>query len=435
MEENNKHTDFSKAKKSIVLPIFDLDWWQEVWTTITQNKMRSFLTAVGVFWGMFIFIIMVGLGNALETGILSQVSGFATNSCFIGNGRTSEPYMGFRKNRFWNIVNEDIPILKEKIPEIDILAPILFGNQSGKNVVYGNKGGSFGVKGNYPEYNKLDKSIMLKGRYINEIDMLEKRKVCVIGKRIAEQLFNPGENPLGKNIKVNGIYFQIVGVAEATTNITIGSQNDESVILPFTTFQQAYNQGNIIHFLTATAKPGIKVKIIEERIKTELKLLHNIAPTDNKAVWTMNIEEQFTMFSYLALGINILIWIVGMGTLFAGGVGISNIMLVTVRERTKEIGIRRAIGATPGKIITQIMSESILLTIIAGLSAIVIGVVLLIGIGMILEQGDQFIKNPQINFSVAMAAFVILVLIGIFAGYLPAKRALSIKPIDAIRDE
>lgn len=417
------------------LPFFDLDWWQEIWNTITYNKMRSFLTAFGVFWGMFMFVVMVGLGNALESGIMSQVQGFASNSCFVSANLTSEAYKGFRKNRSWNIMNEDIPILLNKVPEIQYIAPVLFGNQSAKNVAHGNKAGSFGVKGNYPIYNEIDKSNMLEGRYINDIDMLEKRKVCVIGKRIAEQLFDKGESPLGKNVRVNGIYFQVVGVAESTSVISIGSSNDESVILPFSTFQQAYSQGNIVHFIAITADKGVKVKVVEDKVKAELKQIHNISPTDEKAVWTMNVEEQFTMFSYLGLGITILIWIVGMGTLVAGGVGISNIMLVTVRERTKEIGIRRALGATPRNIITQIMSESILLTIIAGIGAIVIGVGILSGVGIALEQADQFIKNPQISFGIAMIAFVILVVIGILAGYMPAKRAMNIKPIEAIREE
>lgn len=417
------------------LAIFDLDWWQEIWMTITHNKSRSVLTAFGVFWGMFMLVSMVGAGVALERGMNEQIEGFATNSCFVQAERTSEPYKGFKKGRRWNIVNEDIPILQHKIPEMQYIAPVLFASQTDKNVIRGEKYGSYSVKGNYPAYNKIDVNTMLYGRYINDIDIAERRKVCVIGKRVYDELFGQGVNPLGENIQVNGIYFRIVGVAIGNSSVNIGGSNDESVILPFTTLQQAFNQGNIVHFLAITAQPGVKVSVLEERVKQELKLLHNISPTDQTGVWSMNIEDQFTMFLYLGIGIAALIWIVGLGTLFAGGIGVSNIMLVTVRERTKEIGIRRALGASPGNIITQIMSESIVLTIIAGVLGLMVGVGLLRLFGLALSQGDQFFKDPQISFGVAIAALFILLIIGTLAGYLPAKRAMTIKPIEAIREE
>lgn len=415
--------------------MFDLDRWQEIWITITHNKSRSALTAFGVFWGMLMLVLMVGAGNALEKGIFSQIDGFATNSCFFEAERTTIPYNGFRKGRRWNITNSDLPIIREKVTDLQHLSPMLFSGSDDKNVVRGEKGGSYRIKGCYPEYDLIEKSKMLYGRYVNDIDIKEKRKVCVIGERIYEVLFQKGENPTGKQVRVNGIYFQIVGVARSTSNISIGGNIAESVILPFSTMQQAFNQGNIVHLLAATAKDGISVKRLEEQIGQILKEQHQIAPDDKDAVWSMNIEEQFKMFNYLGIGISTLIWVVGLGTLFAGAVGVSNIMLVTVRERTKEIGIRRALGATPRNIIGQILTESVVLTVLAGLSGIVIGVGILRAAGIVLSQGGQFFKDPQVSFGMAVGSFLILIVIGTLAGYVPAQRAMMIKPVEAISEE
>ena len=393
------------------------------------------MTAFGVFWGMFMLVVMVGAGVALEKGISSEIEGFATNSCFIWSEQTSVPYKGLKKGRYWNMYNEDIILLRQNIPEIQHIAPILFGGGQDNNVMRNDKSGTYSLKGNYPSYNLIDESKMIYGRYINDIDIAEKRKVCVIGERVYEVLFPGNEDPLGKNIQVNGVYFQVIGVSRHTSDVNIGGDAQETVVLPFTTMQQAFNQGNVVHFIAVTAMPGVKVKVIEDKIKTVLKNIHTISPDDKTAVGGMNIEDQFTMFLYLGIGIASLIWIVGLGTLLAGGIGVSNIMLVTVRERTKEIGIRRALGATPQNIIGQIISESVVLTMLAGIAGILLGVGLLHVVGILLSTGDQFFKDPQISFGVAIGALFILVVIGAFAGFLPANRALNIKPIEAIREE
>lgn len=415
--------------------MFDLDRWQEIWITITHNKSRSALTAFGVFWGMLMLILMVGAGNALEQGIFSQIEGFATNSCFFEAQRTTVPYKGFRKGRRWNITNSDIPVIREKVEGLQYLSPMLFRGGNDKNVVRGEKNGSYQVKGCYPEYDLIEKSKMIYGRYVNDIDIAEKRKVCVIGERIYEVLFQKGEDPTGKQIRVNGIYFQVVGVARSTSGVSIGGNTAETVVLPFSTMQQAFNQGNIVHLLAATAKEGVSVKVIQDQISEILKQQHQVSSDDKDAVWSMNIEEQFKMFNYLGIGIAALIWIVGLGTLFAGAIGVSNIMLVTVRERTKEIGIRRALGATPRNIIGQILSESVVLTVLAGLLGIVLGVGLLRGVGIVLSQGDQFFKDPQVSFGMAIGSLLILIVIGAMAGYIPAQRAMMIKPVEAISEE
>jgi len=417
------------------MSVFDIDRWQEIWITITSNKSRSFLTAFGVFWGIFMLVLMVGAGNALKTGIFSQIEGFATNSVFFMAERTTEPYKGFRKGRVWNMTNSDLPIIRNRVDDLQYMSPVLFGGGNGeKNVVRGDKGGSYLVKGCYPEYDLIEKSKMLYGRYVNDIDIAEKRKVCVIGERVYEVLFH-GENPVGKQIRVNGIYFKVIGVARSTSGVSIGGQTAETVVLPFTTMQQAFNQGNVIHFLAATAKPGVAVRSIQDKITEVLKQQHQISPDDKEAVFSMNIEEQFKMFNNLEIGISLLIWIVGIGTLLAGAVGVSNIMLVTVRERTKEIGIRRALGATPNNIIGQILSESVVLTVLAGIGGIVLGVGLLSAVGVVLSQGDQFFKDPQISFTMAVGSLIILIVIGMLAGLIPAQRAMMIKPVEAIAEE
>jgi putative ABC transport system permease protein len=415
--------------------MIDIDRWQEIWITITHNKSRSVLTAFGVFWGMLMLVLMVGAGNALSEGMASQIEGFATNSAFFQANRTTIAYKGFGKGRRWDMVNSDIPIIKERVKELQHLSPVLFVWGSDNNVVRGERSGSYLVKGCYPEYDLIEKSKLIYGRYVNEIDIIEKRKVCVIGERIYEVLFQKGEDPTGRQIRVNGIYFQVIGVARSTSGVSIGGQTAETVVLPFSTMQQAFNQGNIIHFMAATAKPGVAVKVIQNQIEDILKQQHQISPNDNDALFSMNIEEQFKMFNNLGIGIAALIWIVGLGTLLAGAIGVSNIMLVTVRERTKEIGIRRALGATPRNIIGQILSESIVLTMLAGVMGIIVGVGILRAVGIALSQSDQFFKDPQISFTMAVASLIILVIIGTMAGYAPAQRAMMIKPVEAIGEE
>lgn len=414
-----------------------MDKWKEIWMTITKNKSRSVLTAFGVFWGIFMLMIMIGLGNALKNGIYSQISGFATNSCILMSDATSEPYMGFRKGRYWNIVNEDIDIIRERVPDVDLVIPVLFGNRADDNVVYGDRAETYNVRGQTPDYIKMESVRMKCGRHINDIDILEKRKVCVIGQSVYDALFTPGEDPLGKYIRVNGIYFRVVGVCSAgSSGVNINGRPDETVILPITTMQQAYNMGDKVHMLAITTAPDIVVKQVEEQVKDVLKRQHQISPTDASAVMSMNLEEQFNMFKYLGIGISALIWIVGLGTLMAGAVGVSNIMLVTIRERTKEIGIRRAIGASPRNIAMQIISESIVLTTLAGLLGIVLGVFAIQGIGLMMESSkDMILKNPEIAFTTAVGALVIIVLIGALAGMMPAARALAIKPIEALNEE
>ncbi|OJV39643.1 MAG: ABC transporter ATP-binding protein [Bacteroidales bacterium 36-12] len=415
--------------------MFDLDKFQEIWITITQNKSRSVLTAFGIFWGMFMLVMMVGAGAALEKGMWSQVEGFATNSCFVWTQPTSLPYKGFKKGRHWDMENKDYELLRANIPEIQYMAPMIFLGSSSNNVTRNDKAGAYYIKGVIPEYTLIDNQKLKLGRFINEVDISEGRKVCVIGERVYEVMFPHDENPLGKSIQIKGIYFQVVGVTSSNANINIGGDGKETVLLPFSTMQKVYNMGKYIHFMAITADPGVKVKVVEDKVKATLKAANQISPDDNIAVGGMNMEEMFTMFLYLSIGVSSLIWIVGLGTLLAGAVGVSNIMLITVRERTKEIGIRRAMGATPRLIVNQIISESIMLTSLAGVAGLMFGVGMLTLTGKILANTDNMIKDPQISFNVAVGALIVIVIIGALAGFIPANRAMKIKPIEAIREE
>ncbi|WP_163716243.1 ABC transporter permease [Mangrovibacterium lignilyticum] len=419
--------------------MFDLDLWKEILSALKQNRMRSFMTAFGVFWGIFMLIIMSGAGRALENGVLEGVKSFATNSAFFWTERTSVPFEGFQRGRRWDYDNQDIEYIRQNVREVEYLSPRLFGwQQDGDNTVRGERTGAFNIYGDYPDYFKIDGWTPIKGRLMNEIDVREKRKVCVIGERVVEVMFAKDEDPIGQYLKISGVYFQVVGVIHPETKINIGGgKKEETIIIPFTTMQTAYNYGNVIHFFSVTAKKGHSVSDLQDKLKTILKERHKIAPDDLQAVGSFNIEAEFIKFNALFTGIQVLTWIVGIGTLFAGIIGVSNIMLVIIKERTQEIGIQRAIGATPGKIITHIVAESVFLTVMAGYVGLSLGVGLLELLSMALEAGGEelFFRNPQVDLKMALSALAVLVISGMFAGLIPAKRAINIKPIDALRDE
>ncbi|WP_106830365.1 ABC transporter permease [Parabacteroides pacaensis] len=419
--------------------MFDIDRWQEIWVTITRNKTRSFLTCFGVFWGILMLVLLLGSGKGMQNGIFKNVNGFATNSCFFYTERTSEPYKGYKKGRNWSMRNRDLEAIKERVPGIKYISPMQWGNQGNNNVVRGRNTGSFNVRGVYPDYFNIETQHIYYGRLLNEIDLKENRKVCLIGTRVYEVLFKPGEDPTGEYIRVNGIYYQVVGVIKAKPRANIGGRTESSVMLPFSTLQQVSNSGDKFWFLCITGEDGYSCDKISDDVKTLLKSQNEISPTDPQAVGGFSIAKQAETFDKLFLGIDVLVWIVGMGTLFAGIIGVSNIMMVTVKERTKEIGVRRALGAKPGNIISQVMSESLVLTALAGLVGLTLGVFLLDMVNRILasspEAEETFFRNPEIDIHTAIAATVILLLSGLLAGLIPAWRALQIKAIDAIREE
>jgi len=413
--------------------MFDIDKLQEIWQTLMRNKTRSILTAFGVFWGMFMFIGMLGIGQGFENGLQKQVSNIATNSMFVIARSTTIEYKGFNAGRWWNLTQDDIELLYTQVPEIKVIsAMIMFSNYK---AMIKDKTCDVSMQGIDNLYYEVDRQDIIMGRGISYLDMLDKRKVCVLGNEAAEQLFSPDEDPLGQMVKVGPVYFTIVGIVKPRGNISFGSGSPgATAYIPSSTAQQLTGR-KTIDLLAVVVPDNVKIKAIEEKVKDVLRAKHLISPLDNNAVMTMNIQDIFMMFRYLFIGIATLIWIVGMGTLFAGVVGISNIMLVTVKERTNEIGIKRALGAKPKVITRQIMMESLLLTFLAGFLGMFFGILVLVLTEQATQANEKMFANPTISFTMAIVGTVILVLSGLIAGIIPAKNALRIKAIDALRDE
>lgn len=420
------------------MKIFDLDNWQEIWVTITRNKLRSALTGFGVFWGIFMLVLLIGIGNGFEGGISRTFEGMASNASFFWTDRTSEAYKGYRKGRWWTMNSRDIELIQERAKSVEYVSPMVFGEQTDKNTVRGTKSGSYSVLGVLPAHFIVQKQNVLQGRVLNDLDISGNRKTCVIGKEVFETLFTPGEDPIGKYIRVNGIYFQVVGVISPVSDVQMGSDPVSTVFIPLSTMQKTFSDSDDIYFIGCTAKPGYPAEVLEEEVKNIVKAAHSISPTDEKAMGGFNTEQISMMVQMLFLGVSIVIWIVGIGSLLSGIIGISNIMLVTVKERTREIGVRRAIGAKPYEIVMQIVSESFVLTVIAGFLGLFVAVLALNGFDSLMINEVIEIKvmtSPFVPFKMSIAAFIILLISGIIAGLFPAMRALRIKAIDAIRDE
>ena len=411
----------------------DLDTFNEILMTITRNKTRSLLTAFGVFWGIFMLVALMGGGNGFKALMSSTFEGFAQNSAFIFPQKTGEAYKGFRKGRSWNLEQADMERIR-KIEGIDIVT--CTQNQWGITAVYQDKKSEGAIiKGLYPEYARIEDQKVKYGRFLNDIDVMEKRKVCFIGKKISEELFGKDTNPCGKLVKAGGIYYQVIGMAgDANSNMQINGSADETIAIPFSTFAAAYGIGSDIGLMCLTMKPGYKMTDKQPEIEAVIKQHHLIHPDDNQAIAVINAEAVFSMVDSLFSGINVLIWMIGLGTLLSGVIGVSNIMMVTVKERTTEIGIRRAIGATPRTIMEQILTESMVLTLIAGMAGISFSVFLLQLMNMGMEASDHP-ADFQVSFGMAITAAVIVMVLGVTAGIAPALRAMSIKPIEAIRDE
>ncbi|MDR2908185.1 MAG: ABC transporter permease [Bacteroidales bacterium] len=414
--------------------MFDLDKWTEILQTITRNKTRSLLTAFGVFWGIFMLVALIGGGNGMDYFLKKQIGGIATNSGLMFTNTTAEPYKGFRKGRRWNMQYKDVNILKKQVPEIEHIAPV---NTWWDGVlVRGEREKEAQLKGVTPTYAKIHTPIILKGRYINDIDVREKRKVCVIGERVYETLFLNGEDPIGQTIRWNNVLFQVIGVYKPVSEtMNVGGNDNDMMVLPFSTMTLITQTGDWVGLMVFTAKKGHRISDMEEKIAQIIKREHQIAPHDKKALFVMNVEKQFMMFENLFTGINILVWIVGLGTLLAGVIGVSNIMMVTVKERTQEIGVRRALGARPIQILSQILSETAVLTGISGLLGIAFGVLVLQIADLGISGGGGETSGFMIPFWTAISAAIVLIFLSLLAGLLPAWRAMQIKAIDALRDE
>ena len=414
--------------------MFDLDRYREILDTLTRNKSRSFLTGFGVFWGVFMLVALIGGGQGLKEMLNNNFEGFATNSAMVWAQPTKKAYKGFRKGRRWELEYKDVERLQQRIPELNIITPVIFS--SGDFAYYGDRKAEIGVNGVAPDYKEIKSPTIHYGRYINDIDVQERRKVCVIGKKTYKDLFPKGGDPCGESIRIDSIYYQIVGVDYNMSNgMSFGNEAGTVVILPITLMQQVYNRGNEVDMIAVTGRKGAVMSRLSQPIREVVGAAHTIDPTDEQGIMVFNTEVLFQLLDNLFRGVNFLIWLVGLGTLLAGAIGVSNIMMLTVRERTTEIGIRRAIGATPRMILSQIISESVILTLVAGMSGILFAVLIL----QMLQLGNTeegIVKaHFQVGFWTAIIAATTIAAMGVLAGLAPALRAMSIKPVDAMRDE
>ncbi len=420
--------------------LFDTDKWTEIYYALSKNKLRTFFTAFGVFWGIFMLVIMLGSGKGLENGVNQGMGDMANNALFMWTMPTSEPYKGFPRGRRYNFRNDDTKALRDNVPELEYIAPRLqvFSAQGDNNVVRGERTAAYQIQGDYPDMNKIDPVNIHAGRFINYNDIEDKRKIIVIGSRVKDEMFDQEEDPIGDYLRIRGVYFRVVGVFSSKKNDQQAERENQQIFMPFTTLQQTYNMGDIVGWYSMTSYKHIPASVALEKAKAVVKERHSISPDDNRAIGSFNVETEFQKMENLFAGINGLIWIVGIGTLLAGVIGVSNIMLIVVKERTKEIGIQRAIGATPLAIQSQIVLESVLLTAFAGYIGLVLGVGILELINFALVEfgaSTDMFSRPEVDFNKATAALLILIVSGALAGLIPARRATQIKPIDALRDE
>lgn len=414
-----------------MLGVFDPDKWQEILSTIKKNKLRTFLTGFSVAWGIFMLIILLGSGNGLENGVRKEFEGDATNTIWVNQGQTSMPYKGLQAGRRIQFTNEDYELVKNNVPGIDKISGRLTIWQNNL-ISYKKEYVNYDIISCHPGYGYYEMVEMVDGRFIVMNDLDEHQKYVVISELIRDALFK-GEEPLGKYIKVSGVPFKVIGVF---TDLG-GDRDMQRVYIPLTTAQQVFNQGNRIYNMCITTDDVSleESQVIVDEIRHNLAVRHKFDPADLRAVGIFNNIEEFKRFMDLFAGIRLFIWIIGIGTIIAGIVGVSNIMMIVVKERTQEIGIRKSLGATPWSIISLVLQESILITAFAGYIGLVLGVVLLESLAPIFDQMDTFFKDPEVSLRIALSATGLLVFAGALAGFVPARKAAAVKPIEALRYE
>ncbi len=409
--------------------MFSSDNWQEIFQTIKKNKLRTFLSGFTITLGLLIFIILLGLGNGLKNSFNQFFMDDATNTMFIFPGRTSMPYKGYNVNRTIQFKNDDLADIKKNFPfYLEYITPRIFRNGT---VTFNNESNSYSFVGVSPSHQISEKTIMMKGRYLNDLDITEKTKYAVVGRLVEKDLFKD-KSALGEHIIINNTAYKVIGVFQDE-----GGDNEERrIYVPYTTLQLIEKNTDDINQIVLAYKPELGyagAMIFEEKLTKFLKEKHEIAPDDQSGVFIRNIADNMNQNQQLSGVLTLIVTFVGIGTLIAGVIGISNIMVFVIKERTKEIGVRKALGATPFSIITMILQESIFITLIAGYVGLFLGIFVLKMIGDKLE--DYFILSPYIDLGTAITATIILILFGALAGYVPAKRAARIQPIVALRDE
>lgn len=418
--------------------LFRRDTWTEILSSVTKNKARTTITVIGVLWGIFIYITLSGAAKGLDNGFERQFERVAMNSMFVWTQQTSVPYKGFKTGRFIQLKLNDVRTLKTKIPEIQYVAPRnakgVFGGDA-PTITRDLKHGKYNVYGDFPVVVKIaTKDIYDGGRFLNEQDIKHNRKVCVIGERTQRELFNEDEKPVGQFIKIDNSYFQVIGVHKYVQGG--GFEDDGDIYIPFSTFRKLYNTGENVGWLAIAAYNDANVIEVEKKVKTVLKDIHSVAQEDERAIGAFNLGEIFNKVQGFSSGLTFLSLVVGIATIFAGVIGIGNILLISVKERTRELGVRRALGATPNEVKGQIILESVFLTLVSGILGIVLGAFTLAGINVLTQDLDSFpYANPTVPIPYIIGALLIMIILGTLIGLIPAQRAVSIKPIDALREE
>jgi putative ABC transport system permease protein len=421
--------------------MFDRDNWNEILEALTANVFRTMLTAFGVFWGIFILVILLAAGKGLENGVKKGFDGIATNTMFMWTQTTSKPYKGLPQTREFHFKNKDVDALKERFPDLLYVSPRnqLGGHNEISNVIRGTKTGAYTIYGDYPELVKQEQMEIIKGRFVNQQDILLKRKIAVIGQGVISELYKKTEEVIGTYIKVNGVNFMVVGVYNSKSRNNGDAESaQKNIFMPFTTFQQAFNLGDTVGWMALTANDDASITELKPKILEFMKSRHSIHPKDDRAIGNFDLFQEFSKIQGLFFILKFIAYFVGILVLLSGVIGISNIMLIVVKERTKEIGIRRALGATPRAIRSQILTEAIFLTIIAGMFGIALATGLLAIVNIILDsmpsEGMMF-ANPSVDLTVVFVALLILIGSGLLAGFIPAQTAINVKPVDALRTE
>ena len=416
--------------------MLDLDAWQEVWATLRSNKLRAFLTALGVFWGVFMLILMLGIGNGLERGVIRNLSGLTNYSVYVWPQRTSLPFKGLQPGRYVHLSEADVAAVA-RTEGVEHLAPRLqLGTWRGPQPVnYGAKKATFTVMGDYPEFAYVEPLFLEAGRFINPRDMAEQRKVVVLGQEVRKTLF--GEtNPIGKYVQIKRVYFQVVGVIGTLKSGDDGEHILATVYVPFTTFVTAFNPKDKVGWFSLTARRDRPAALVEENVRHAIMQGHRVDPNDTEAIGSYNAAKKFQQLQGLFVGIRKFVWFVGTLTLFSGMLGVSNILLIIVKERTKEIGVRKALGATPMSIISLVVAEGLVLTGLAGYSGVVFGVLALEAAGRAVRAlPNAPLSQPEISLQVVLIAVLVLIVAGAVAGIVPARHAARVHPVEALRAE
>jgi putative ABC transport system permease protein len=420
--------------------LFSRDSWAEILEALSSNWFRTVLTAFGVLWGIFILVILLAAGNGLENGIKQGFAGMATNSMFMWSQTASQPYKGLPKGRRYNFRTEDVAAIKREVPGLRFVSPRnqLGGFRGSNNVVRGLQTGAFNVYGDYPEIIQQQPMNITSGRFINYSDINEKRKVAIIGSGVQSALYDPGEKVIGSYIKINGVNFMVIGTYKKKGNNGDPEEMQKEIYIPFTSFSQAFNMADIVGWMAITAEDGYSITNLKSQIFDVIKTRHTINPNDDRAVGSFDLYQEYSKITGLFTALNFVAYFVGILVLLSGIIGISNIMLIVVKERTKEIGIRRALGATPWGIRAQILLESIFLTIISGMAGIVLATAVLWLVNHQLsgmDTSEMMFINPSVNIGVVGVALAILIISGLLAGLIPAQNAIKVKPVEALRTE